>query len=143
MSGIGLSDLAMVAILGAFCAAVFGYISNRLRDWQEQRRRIVGEFEAICDNYMKIVAEYWSSPVDDDNRRLMRPLEGRIAATGLLLARFVGENFGNHAGVCLAFEDVRRDATGGDFGSGTRDADRERMTISIAAIVKLRFAARK
>lgn len=140
---LGFFHLAAVAILGALFSAIFGYVSNLHRDRQEWRRRIVGEFENICDNYMKIVAEYWSSPVDNDNRRVMQPLAGQITAMGFLLARFVSQNFSDNASVRLAFISVRRDVTGGNFGSENRDADHERMTLSVAAIVKLRFAARK
>ncbi|MGI9337466.1 MAG: hypothetical protein ACR2P4_03020 [Gammaproteobacteria bacterium] len=142
-------DSALVVALGAtswgvVLSALMGCIFNWYRDKRARQKRIVEEFEHLCGDFLRIAAEYWSSPVDDGNRRKMQSLEGQIIASEFLLSRFISENFGNNAAsMRAAIKNVRRVVTGGDFGNETRYADQERMTISIAAIVELRFAARK
>ena len=135
--------LAAIAVIGALAAAIFGYISNAVRDRLDKKQRTIEEFEKLCDEFLRLVADYWASPIGDDNLSEMRLLRSRIVAMLSLLTKFYTENFEKNWNVRAALSEVQNAVTLHDFATEKRDADREKMARSIYAIVELRFSARK
>ena len=135
--------LAAIAVIGALAAAIFGYISNAVRDRLDKKQRKIEEFEKLCDEFLRLVADYWASPIGGDNLSEMRLLRSRIVAMLSLLTKFYTENFEKNRNVRAALLEVQNAVTLHDFASEKRDADRDKMARSIYAIVELRFSARK
>lgn len=136
-------QLIMVAVIGGASASVFGFIFSIVRDWREKKQRKIEEFGKLCDEFLKLVTDYWASPIDDDNRHEMRLLRNRILAMESLLSKFYAEHFEKNENMRAALGEAQGAVTRHNFADKKRDADPEKVMRTVYAIVNLRFSAYK
>ena len=141
MFGLTFLESASLLALGAVFAAIFGFCSGWMLGLisyrREQKRRTVAELDKVCDELLRLAVEYWSSAVNDQNRAEMQVLAGKIRSIEVLLSYFVSEYFDNRV---ESLRNVIRIVTGSNFGGKNREPDEEQMSLSVAAIVNLRFS---
>ena len=143
MSGVGLKDLLIVAAFAAMCTAGCSYyfgcrLANTARKWEEKRDSLK-TVEHFCDMLLQEAVEYWSHPVDCDNRGRMQAQAAKMSAILFVLSRFVHDHFPANTKIFAAVQGAWTGVTGGNFAVANRRADLDKVHQSTVALIKLRF----
>lgn len=132
--------LLLVAIIASACAFYFNKrLANEARRWEE-KRHIVITTENFCDRLMKDLIDYWAQPISMNNYSKMVILATKILSFGMLVNRFVYDNFSDNENIKKAREQMIYLISGDNFVLSTRCENAEKVDASIIACTELRLA---